>query len=431
MIKASPFFELAKDLETQPLSDLADGMIPSGILAISYAVKEKIAQGAKVAQFTVGDFEPKYFPIPEILKQGILKAYDRNQTNYPPADGILELRKAVQTHYQKDLQLDYPLDSIMVASGARPVLYGAYRCLINPGEVVINPVPSWNNDCYSQLVGAKELRIQCKVENGFMLTAEELKPHISQARLLVICSPMNPTGTMIDADQLKEICQLIVEENHKREANGQRALYLIYDQVYRMLAFHKKHVTPNELVPEMAKYTIYIDAISKTFAATGLRVGWLVAPPWITKSIKSLISHIGAWAPRAEQLASAELLLDQNAMQTFLVDFKERLQSRLDLLYSGIQSLKIKGLPVDAISPQGAMYLSVKIDLIGRYGLDTTDDVRRFLLDQADCAAIPFHCFGDHEHEGWFRFSIGAVSLEEIQQSVDKIGMAIEKLLRS
>jgi aspartate aminotransferase len=426
MIKASPFFEDTHHLETQPLSELAEGMIPSGILAISYAVKEKIAQGAKVVQFTVGDFEPKYFPIPEVLKQGILKAYDQNQTNYPPADGIMELRKAVQSHYKTDLQLDYPLDSIMIASGARPVLYGAYRCLLNPGETVINPVPSWNNDCYCQLVGARELRIQSKAENGFMLTAQELKPYISEARLLVICSPMNPTGTMIDADQLKEICELIVEENHRREGQGKRALYLIYDQVYRMLAFHKKHVTPNELVPEMARYTIYIDAISKTFAATGLRVGWLVAPPWICKSIKALISHVGAWAPRAEQLASASLLLDQAGMQDFLIAFKEKLQSRLDLLYTGIQALKAKGLPVDAIAPQGAMYLSVKIDLIGKQGFKNTNDVRNFLLDQANCAAIPFDCFGDHEHAGWFRFSIGAVSLDDISQSIKQLEAALQ-----
>ena len=425
MIKASSYFQNTDSLEERSLSDVAQGMIPSGILAISYAVKEKIAQGAKVTQFTVGDFEPKYFAIPEALKQGIVKAYDQNQTNYPPADGIPELKKAIQVHYQQNLKLDYPLDSIMVASGARPVLYGAYRCLLNPGEKVINPIPSWNNDCYCQLVGAQEIRIQTQEENGFMATAQELAPFMSEARLLVICSPQNPTGTMIDADQLKEICLLIVAENQRREASGQRLLYLIYDQVYRMLAFHKTHVTPNELVPEMARYTIYIDAISKTFAATGVRVGWLVAPPWICKSVKSLISHVGAWAPKAEQVATAELLINQEAQQAFLQTFKASLQDRLDLLYAGIQSLKAEGLPVDAIAPQGAMYLSVKVDLIGKYGFQSTDDIRKFLLDQADCAAIPFHCFGDHVHLGWFRFSIGAVSMHEISESIVKIKSAL------
>ena len=129
-----------------------------------------------------------------------------------------------------------------------------------------------------------------------MPSAEALRPHLDGARLLVLCSPMNPSGTMIRREQLEAICDLILEENARREAAGERLLYLVYDHVYRLLTFGPEHLTPVGCRPAMARYTIFSDAISKGFAATGLRVGWMVGPPLIAGRVKALMTHMGAWA---------------------------------------------------------------------------------------------------------------------------------------
>jgi aspartate aminotransferase len=411
------------------LSDTALGMQGSEILKISYAVRERIAAGAPVTQFTVGDFNPKHFPVPEVLSEGAIAAHAAGQTNYPPADGLLELRQAICAHYERSLGLSYPLESVVVGSGARPVLYATYTCLINKGERVLTPAPGWNNDYFCQLVGAEQVEIPSSPETSFMPTADALRPHIKGARLLVICSPMNPTGTLIRRQQLTDICDLILEENARREAEGERLLYLIYDHVYWMLTFGEHtHITPPEVRPEMARYTIFSDAVSKSFAGTGLRVGWMVAPPHITASVKALMTHVGAWAPRPEQAATAQLLNDPTAIQSFMNTFKQKLQSRLNALHDAFAGWRDEGLPVDVIAPEGAMYLSVKVDLVGREGFPTTDAVRTFLLEKADCAVIPFECFGDKSNPGWLRFSVGAVGLDEVQACLPKLEAALREV---
>ena len=428
----SPHFEPRapdQDLNALSLSDTALGMQASKILTISYSVRERIAAGAPVTQFTVGDFNPKYFQVPSMLKEKAREALANDQTNYPPADGLLELRQAIRDHYERDLGLNYPVSSVVVGSGARPVLYAAYRCLINPGEKVLAPAPGWNNDNFSQLVGADLVSIPSRPEDGFMPTSEALRPHLEGARLLILCSPMNPTGTLIRRHQLEELCDLILEENARREEAGERLLYLIYDHVYRMLTFgDHEHITPPQVRPEMARYTLFSDAISKCFAATGLRVGWMVAPPHITGRVKALMTHMGAWAPRPEQGATAHLLNTPAEITAFLQSFRAQIQARLDLLYKAFNDWKAEGLPVDVIAPEGAMYLSVKIDLIGREGFDDANAVRLFMLEEADCAVIPFDCFGDHTNLGWFRFSVGAVGIEDIERCLPKIGAALRRI---
>lgn len=425
----SPYFaprDEQQDLNALSLSETALGMKASKILTISYSVRERIAAGADVTQFTVGDFNPKYFPVPELLKEGARAALADNQTNYPPADGLLELRTAIRDHYERSFGLDYPVSSVVVGSGARPVLYAAYQCLINKGEKVLAPAPGWNNDNFSQLVGGNLVSIPSRPEDGFMPTADALRPHLDGARLLVICSPMNPTGTLIRQRQLEDICDLIIEENTRRELAGERLLYLIYDHVYWMLTFgDHEHMTPPQVNPKMARYTLFSDAVSKCFSGTGLRVGWMVAPPHIVAKVKALMTHMGAWAPRPEQLATAGLLNNPQAIQSFLTTFLEKLQIRLNLLYNAFNGWKAAGLPVDVIAPEGAMYLSVKIDLIGKPSFPNAEAVRIMLLEEADCAVIPFDCFGDHVNLGWFRFSVGAVSVEEVEHSLPKLERAL------
>ena len=194
---------------------------------------------------------------------------------------------------------------------------------------------------------------------------------------------MNPAGTMMTESQMTEICDLVIEENERRKVSGQRALFVIYDQVYWMLAFGARpHVTPPSIRPEMAAYTIMTDAVSKSFAGTGLRVGWAVAPPHVANKVKALMTHMGAWAPRPEQIGTARFLGNDDAMQRFLTEFKAGIRERLKLLYDAFTEWNEAGLPVRAIPPQGAIYLSVHFDLEGRPGYPDEDSVRLALLEK-------------------------------------------------
>ncbi|MEZ4432580.1 MAG: aminotransferase class I/II-fold pyridoxal phosphate-dependent enzyme [bacterium] len=427
------FFPVGADLaaaEVQSLSGMARGMRPSKILTIAYAVRDRIEAGGPVANFTVGDFAPSQFQVPAALKGGIVEAVGQNHTNYPPAFGIPELRSAIRRHYAADLGLDYPDDAIVVASGARPALYGAYACLVDPGEAVVTPAPSWNNDNFCQLAGADHRCVPARPEDAFMPTAEGLAPHLKGARLLVLNSPMNPAGTMMREAQMRDICDLVLDENTRRARAGERALYVVYDHVYRMLAFGDlAHVTPVGVRPEMARYTLFCDAISKSFAATGLRVGWVVAPPFIAGRFRALLTHIGAWAPRPEQHATAALLDDPVAVGAWLRAFLPAIKVRLDRLYDAFSGWRREGLPVDVIAPEGAIYLSVRFDLEGRAGFADEDAVMRWLLDEAGCAVVPFSAFGDHHNRGWFRFSVGAVGLDEIDGCLSRLYPALRKLV--
>ena len=155
-----------------------------------------------------------------------------------------------------------------------------------------------------------------------MPMAEDIKPLISDARLLALCSPQNPTGTMFGKEQLEAICDLVLEENMRR-GSAQKPLYIMYDQVYGALVYgENNHCDPVSLRPELRPYTIYVDGISKSLAATGVRVGWALGPAYIIDKMKAIIGHIGAWSPKAEQIATARFLSNKKEMENFMSTFK-------------------------------------------------------------------------------------------------------------
>jgi aspartate aminotransferase len=406
------------------------GLIGSEILRIAGEIRELVAQGKQVCNLTVGDFSPREFPIPASLGDAIAAALKAGETNYPPSDGVLALRQAVVRFYERALGLKYPLESVLIAGGARPVIYAIFRAVVDAGETVIYPVPSWNNNHYSYMVGAKAVEVVTSPEHGFMPTVEQLAPHLPEARLLCLCSPLNPTGTMISPEALKDIGQRVVEENRKREAQGRKPLIVMYDQIYWTLTFGQtKHVTPLELVPELAPYTVFVDGISKAFAATGVRVGWAVGPPSIISRMKDVLGHVGAWAPKAEQVAVARFLDDVPAVASYLETMKRRVDERLVALHQGFSAMKAAGLPVRSIAPQGAIYLSAQFDLIGKAGLKTNDDIRKLLLDKAGFALVPFQAFGLKADTGWFRLSVGAVSMEEIKGALPRVEAVLREVV--
>ncbi len=410
----------APDAADAGLSALARGVVGSEILRIAAEIRALKAGGAAICNLTVGDFDPQYFPVPDELLEGTRKALAEGQTNYPPSDGVVALREAVVRLYARELGLNYPVESVLVAGGARPLLYGAYRTLIDPGDVAVYPVPSWNNNHYAYLSGARGVAVPVSAATNFFPTVDQLRPHLAVARMLVINSPLNPTGTAIARAELEAISTLVVEENRRREAAGARPLYFVFDQVYWALTFGGvEHHTPVGLVPEVAPYALLLDALSKAFCATGMRVGWGVMPPAVRRRMADILGHVGAWAPKAEQSAAAALLDAPEVVRAYQAGLKEKIKARLDALYAGFAAMKRDGYPVDAIEPQGAIYLSARFDLFGKgvrgRAPGTNDEIRKLLLEEAGLAVVPFQAFGLNEENGWFRLSVGAVSMADIE----------------
>jgi aspartate aminotransferase len=418
----------------QRVSHMALGLVGSEILRIAGEIRALVAGGHSVCDLTVGDFNPRYFPIPERLAQGIHAALEAGETNYPPAAGMPALRQAVQRLYARELGLEYPQESILVAGGSRPLIYGIYRTLCDPGDRVVFPVPSWNNNHYAHMVGAVAIPVPCTPEARFMPTEEALRAQLPGARLLALNSPLNPAGTAITRQALEGICEAVLAENDSRLRRGERPLFVMYDQVYWMLCFGgTAHVVPPALFPEMARYTVIVDGISKSFAATGLRVGWAAGPVDVISRMSAILGHVGAWAPRAEQVATAALLNDAEAIADFEGDFKRRVKVRLDLLHEGIQALKRAGLPVDSIPPMGAIYLTTRIHPFGRRTprgttLESNEQVRHHVLEAAGIAIVPFQAFGSSDEDGWFRLSVGAVGESDIEDALPRLAEALRCL---
>ena len=415
-------------------SAMASALVGSEILRIASEIRALAAAGHRICDLTVGDFDPRQFPIPELLGEAIRGALARGETNYPPSNGMATLREAVVAWYSRDLGLDYPVDSVVIASGSRPVIYALYRTVCDPGDRVVYPVPSWNNNHYVHLVGAHGVPVACGPEDRFLPRRGAIARALPGARLLCLNSPLNPTGTAFTADVLRAIAEEVVAENALRESAGERPLYLMYDQVYWTLCFgDTAHVTPPALVPEVARYTVFVDGISKAFAATGVRVGWGVGPTDIIGRMSAILGHMGAWAPRAEQLGTVTLLTQPDAIRAYQATFKRGIQARLDRLHAGLQALRGRGLPVASIPPMGAIYLTAQFDLAGRrtaggQPMRTNDDVRRFLLEAAGIAVVPFQAFGCAGEDGWFRLSVGTSAEAEIDEALPRLERALSSL---
>ena len=415
------------------LSHLSETLIGSEIVKLGGEIREKIRQGEKIYNFTVGDFDPAIFPIPKELEEEIITAYRNHFTNYPLGEGNLDLREAIGHFLKEHEQLKYAVDEILVASGGRPLIYSLYRAVCDKEDKIIYAVPSWNNNHYTHFVGAEHVVIEARAENNFMPVAEDIRPHLKGATLLALCSPQNPTGTTFTKHDLEAICDMVLEENSKR-GDHEKKLYVMYDQMYWQLTFGDiQHYNPVTLRPAMQAYTVFIDAVSKAFAATGVRVGWAFGPKIIRDKMNAILSHIGAWAPMAEQKAVAKFLYNTEAIDRYLKHFKAEVEVRLREIYNGFQQLKAEGFSVDAIAPQAAIYLTIKIDLVGKKtaggkALQKQSDVTAYLLNEAKLAVVPFYAFGASTSSPWYRLSVGTCKKEEINEMIGQLRSALKKL---
>jgi len=415
------------------LSHLSETLIGSEIVKLGGEIREKIRQGEHIYNFTVGDFDPSIFPIPKELEDAIVEAYRKHFTNYPAAEGNLDLREAISSFTKETEGLDYSISEVLVASGGRPLIYSLFRAICDKGDKIVYAVPSWNNNHYTHFVEGQHIVVEAKAENNFMPSADDIRPYVKEATLIALCSPQNPTGTTFKKKDLEAICDLVLEEN-KRRGEGEKKLYVMYDQMYWHLTYGKiEHYNPVSLRPAMREYTIFIDAVSKVFAATGVRVGWSFGPATIIKKMNAILSHLGAWAPMAEQKATAQFLGQRDAIKAYLVNFKSEIEERLRNIYEGFMQLKSEGLPVDAIAPEAAIYLTIKIDLAGKTTaegntLKDQSEVTAYILNEAKLAVVPFYAFGASKDSAWYRLSVGTCKKEQISEMIGKLREALAKL---
>lgn len=414
------------------VSKMSDQLIGSEIITLSNAIKAKIAAGASIKNLTIGDFNPEIFPVPQAFLDGIIKAYQQGHTNYPMANGMPELREAVAAFIARTQGTEYDAEDVLIASGGRPLIFSAYMALLDEGDKVIYPVPSWNNNHYTHILHGQKIEVPTRPEDNFMPNAELLQPYVQDATLLALCSPLNPTGTVLSKEQLSGICEMILAEN-KRRGPDQKPLYLFYDQIYSHLVYTDEgHLNPVALYPEMRAFTICMDGLSKAFCATGVRLGWGFGPSDVIAKMRAICTHTGTWSPKAEQIAAAAYLQNSEKVDSFLTDLKNKLHARLKGFYKHIQTFKSAGLPVDAIVPQAALYLTVKIDALGYKTpagnvLETYADVLNYILDDAGLALVPFNCFGA-QASPWFRLSVGTVTMEEIDPIMERLQQALQVL---
>ncbi len=420
-------------MASSKLSQLAETLIGSEIVKLGGIIKDKIKQGDHIYNYTIGDFDSSQFPIPKELENAIIEAYREGFTTYPAADGELDLRISVSNFIQRNEGLDYQPNEILIAAGGRPLIYAIYRAIVDAGDKVIYPVPSWNNNHYVHFTGGEHVMIEATRENNFMPTAEQIRPHVKGASLIAVCSPLNPTGTTFTKKELEAICDLVIEENQQRQ-EGEKKLYLMYDQIYWTLTFgDTKHYNPVSLRPAMKEYTVFVDGISKAFASTGVRVGWSLGPAELIAKMKAINSHIGSWAPMAEQKAVAKFLNNEQAVSNYLDFIKGEIEIRLSRIYDGFQRLKSAGFSVDAIPPQAAIYLTVQINLAGKTTaggqlLSNQTEVTAYILNEAKLALVPFNAFGADKNSNWYRLSVGCCKKEEIDDMLEKLKAGLASL---
>jgi aspartate aminotransferase len=402
------------------LSHVGNNIVGSEIIKISQQIKE-ISKTKKVLNLTIGDFDSNINPIPEKLKDYIIESYNENLTNYPLSAGQLNLRQSVSEYLKKRQGIDYSENEILIGGGVRPLIYTIYKTLVNSGEGVIYPVPSWNNNHYNFLHGAVKQEIECTPENSFFPTISDIQDNINDnTSLICICSPQNPTGRVIDPKVLKGICEIIVHENkHRANQVGSRPLYLFFDQIYSDLTVGGSFVHPLTLCPEIRDYLICVDGISKSLCATGIRVGWMFGPQDIIGKMTEVFSHIGAWAPKPEQNAVARYLNDYDDMIEFVTSKTNQYSDISNKICNKIQDLKDIGFRIDYQRPEGGIYISI---YLGESLLfPNMESYTKFLIDRCSIGLVPFEYFGSKENEGWFRMSIGGVDPNNIGDILDSL----------
>ena len=397
------------------LSDRLLGLSPSATFAMSAKSSELKAQGIDVVNMAVG--EPD-FPTPEHIKEAAKEAIDKNVTTYSPVPGYMDLRKAICKKLETENGLHYAPEQIVVSNGAKQSIANAVLALVNPGDEVIIPAPYWVS--YPQMVRLAQgtpKYIEAGIENDFRITAAQLEAAITpKTRLLILCSPCNPTGSVYPESELESIAKVILSHED---------LYVISDEIYEHLNYVGKHASI-AAIPGMEERTILVNGVSKAYAMTGWRIGFIAAPLWIAKGCNMLQGQYTSGPCSVSQMAAlAAWTGDQACVETM----RQAFQRRRDLIVR--ECRKIPGLEVN--EPQGAFYLFPKCSSYfgkkycgpqGTKVIENSTDFAMYLLEVGHVATVGGDAFGSPE---CFRMSY-ATSDENILEATRRIADCLKLL---
>ena len=397
------------------LSERLNRLATSATLAMSQKSAEMKAQGIDVINLSVG--EPD-FNTPDDIKKAAKQAVDDNWSRYSPVPGYADLRRAIVAKLKNENGLDYTADEILVSNGAKQCVCNAVMALVNDGEEVIIPTPYWVS--YPQmalLAGGVPVHIRAGIEQNFKITPEQLEAAITpRTRMLILCSPSNPTGSVYTRDELKALAEVVLRHDD---------LYVLADEIYEHIIYIGHHESIAQF-PGMKERTIVINGVSKAYAMTGWRIGFMAAPQWIVKGCNKLQGqYTSGPCSVSQKAAEAAYTLPQDCVEQMRQAFERRRDLIVEL------ASQIPGLEVNR--PDGAFYLFPKCSSFygkhyksgdGVVTINNSNDLALYLLTEAHVATVGGDAFGDPE---CFRMSY-ATSDENIRKALQRIAQALAKL---
>ena len=393
------------------LSDRLNRLAPSATLAMSQRSGEMMAQGINVINMSVG--EPD-FMTPDHVKEAGKKAIDDNFSKYSPVPGYLSLRKAIANKLKRENNLNYSASEVIVGTGGKQGVCNTILALVNPGDEVIIPAPYWVS--YPQMVklaGGEPVIVSAGIEQDFKVTADQLKAAItSKTKLIILCSPSNPTGSVYTKEELEALAKIVLEHND---------LFVLSDEIYEHINYIGCH-TSIAACEGMKERTIICNGVSKAYAMTGWRLGWVAAPEWIIKGLNKLQGQYTSGTSSVSQMAA---LAAYEGDQGCVEDFRKAFLRRRDLIVS--LAKEVSGLEVNV--PEGAFYLFPKCSSYfgktdGKHVVNNSTDFALYLLEEGHVATVAGDAFGSPDY---FRMSY-ATSDDNIIEALSRIKEVLLKL---
>ncbi len=393
------------------LSNRLNRLAPSATLAMSQKSSEMKAQGVDVINMSVG--EPD-FNTPDHIKEAAKKAIDENYSRYSPVPGYPDLRKAIVAKLKNENGLEYSVNEILVSNGAKQSVCNTVMALCNDGDEVIIPAPYWvSYPQMAKLAGAEPVIVNAGFEQNFKMTPEQLEAAITpKTRMLILCSPSNPTGSVYSQEELDALAKVILSHEE---------LYVLADEIYEHINYVGKHASIAK-AEGMRERTIIVNGVSKAYAMTGWRIGYIAAPEWIVKGCNKLQGqYTSGPCSVSQKAAEAAYTMDQTCVETM----RQAFQRRRDLIVELAKD--IPGLEVNV--PEGAFYLFPKCSSFygkacGDKVINNSTDLAMFLLEEGHVATVGGDAFGDPE---CFRMSY-ATSDDNIREAMKRIKETLAKL---
>ena len=400
-----------KQRKMTQLSDRLNRLSPSATLAMSQKSSEMTAQGIDVINMSVG--EPD-FNTPDHIKEAAKKAIDENYSRYSPVPGYMDLRKAIVRKLERENGLSYLPNEILVSNGAKQSVCNTIMALVNDGDEVIIPAPYWvSYPQMAKLAGGTPVIVNATFEQNFKMTPQQLETAITpKTKLLILCSPSNPTGSVYTREELKAIADVILSHDD---------IYVLADEIYEHINYVGHHESIAQF-PGMKERSIIVNGVSKAYAMTGWRIGYIAAPEWIVKGCNKLQGQYTSGPSSVSQKAAEAAY---NMSQDCVEEMRQAFERRRDLIVS--LAKEIPGLEVN--TPEGAFYLFPKCSSFygksdGSRTINNSTDLAMYMLEVGHVATVGGDAFGDPE---CFRMSY-ATSDDNIREALKRIKTALGQL---